>query len=99
MNKRNCWEYKQCGREPGGAKVGELGVCPAAEQTVVDGIHGGRNGGRCCWVIAGTFCGGRVQGVYASKLVNCISCDFYRLLSEEESGQRIDSMEILAKLK
>ncbi len=99
MNKKNCWEYKQCGREPGGARVGELGVCPAAEQAAVDGIHGGRNGGRCCWVIAGTFCGGEVQGVYASKLANCISCDFYMMVSEEESGHRLDSMEILAKLK
>ncbi len=99
MNKKNCWEYKQCGREAGGARIGELGVCPAAETAAVDGIHGGRNGGRCCWVVAGTFCGGQVQGVYASKLANCIDCDFYRLVSEEESGRRVDSMEILAKLK
>ena len=28
--KKNCWEYKKCGREVGGAKVKDLGVCPAA---------------------------------------------------------------------
>jgi hypothetical protein len=29
--KLNCWEVKKCGREPGGVKVKELGVCPASE--------------------------------------------------------------------
>jgi len=27
--KLNCWEFKKCGRQPGGPKVAELGVCPA----------------------------------------------------------------------
>jgi hypothetical protein len=25
----NCWEFKKCGMEKGGAKATELGVCPA----------------------------------------------------------------------
>ncbi|MFH1294085.1 MAG: two-CW domain-containing protein [Pseudomonadota bacterium] len=29
MAKTNCWEHKKCGRKVGGAKVQELGVCPA----------------------------------------------------------------------
>ena len=99
MSKKNCWEYKRCGREPGGAKAAELGICPAAVRTEVDGIHGGRNGGRSCWVIAGTFCDGRVQGTYASKLVDCIGCDFYQVVGDEEAGDRVDSLEIMAKLK
>jgi hypothetical protein len=28
--KQNCWEYMKCGREPGGEKVAELGICRAA---------------------------------------------------------------------
>lgn len=24
---KNCWEFKKCGRETGGSKVKELGVC------------------------------------------------------------------------
>jgi len=24
----NCWEFKKCGREPGGEKASELGICP-----------------------------------------------------------------------
>jgi hypothetical protein len=29
MVKENCREYMSCGREPGGARVHEYGVCPA----------------------------------------------------------------------
>jgi hypothetical protein len=96
--KLNCWEYKKCGREEGGKNVAEFGVCPAAKAAVVHGIHGGKNGGRCCWVVAGTFCDGKVQGVYASKLKTCLDCEFYRLVTEDEGKARVDSMEILGKL-
>ncbi len=27
---KNCWDFKSCGREQGGTKAAELGVCPAA---------------------------------------------------------------------
>jgi hypothetical protein len=30
MSKLNCWELKKCGREAGGAKSNEMGICPAA---------------------------------------------------------------------
>ena len=73
----NCWEHKQCGRQPGGPKIVELGVCPAATDARVDGVNHGRNAGRCCWAVAGTLCKGEKQGVFAEKLINCQSCDFY----------------------
>ena len=63
----NCWEFKKCGREAGGAKVKELGVCPAYP-------HDGQD----CARAAGTFCGGKVQGNFAAKLVSCMQCDFYK---------------------
>lgn len=75
--KTNCWEFKKCGREPNGAKVAELGICPAAIEKKVNGIHGGTNGGRSCWAVAGTFCGGKVQGTFSQKMTNCMSCEFY----------------------
>jgi len=25
----NCWEFMKCGREKGGAKATDLGICPA----------------------------------------------------------------------
>lgn len=35
--KLNCWEFKKCGRELGGAHVHDLGVCPATEEKRLDG--------------------------------------------------------------
>ncbi|MBI2304565.1 MAG: hypothetical protein HYU86_07450 [Chloroflexi bacterium] len=31
-----------------------------------------------CWQVAGTFCGGEVQGVFAQKLGNCLKCEVFR---------------------
>jgi len=96
--KKNCWEYKKCGREPGGEKVRELGICPAATEKRLDGIHGGKNAGRCCWVVAGTLCKGEVQGSFAKKFGNCQVCDFYELVKQEEGVKFILSANLLAKL-
>ncbi len=63
----NCWEFKKCGRERGGAKALELGVCPAYP---AHGTH--------CAHIAGTLCGGKIQGSFAMKLTNCMKCEFYQ---------------------
>lgn len=69
----NCWEYKKCGREAGGAKEKELGKCPVYPD------HG-----RDCWFVAGTLCGGKVQGSYAEKLGNCQLCEFYQKVNRGE---------------
>ncbi len=84
MMAMNCWQFKQCGREPGGAKVFELGVCPAAADISVHGINRGKNGGRICWAVTGTLCGGEVQGTYAQKRASCITCSFLLKVQEEE---------------
>lgn len=63
----NCWEFMKCGRTPGGEKVDELGVCPA-----YPGF------GKCCAKVAGTLCGGQIQGPAASKTCNCKNCEFYK---------------------
>jgi len=84
MKKLNCWEFKKCGREPRGARAQELGVCPAAQVMELDNVHGGMNGGRSCWVIAGTYCKGEVQGSFAQKYHNCSQCDFYKAVKAEE---------------
>ncbi len=95
----NCWEYKKCGRETGGSKVAELGICPAAVESRVNGINNGKNGGRSCWAVSGTLCGGTVQGTFASKLSNCLKCEFYQLVGAEEGERHQSAREILAKLK
>ncbi len=42
--------------------------CPAVVQAA----------GRSCWLVAGTLCGGQVQGEFAKKIANCKECDFYK---------------------
>ena len=62
----NCWEFMKCGREEGGLNVYELGVCQAYPDN-----------GKQCAIVAGTLCGGNVQGTYAMKIFDCVKCDFY----------------------
>ncbi len=80
----NCWEYKHCGREPGGMHSDELGICPAAKDRRLDRVHGGKNAGRACWVVAGTLARGNVEGTCAREYDNCAMCDFYKLVKAEE---------------
>ncbi len=82
--KINCWEHKKCGREPGGENVQQFGVCPVAVQQEFDSAHGGKNAGRSCWIVAGSLCGGKIQGTYAEKLSNCWRCDFMNMVKNEE---------------
>jgi len=82
--KINCWEYKKCGREPGGEKADEFGVCPAADDASFCGINSGKCGGRFCWAVAGTFCGGKIQGTFAEKRDSCLTCNFFNRVQAEE---------------
>lgn len=82
--KKNCWEVKACGREAGGRNADRFGTCPAALEGRLDGVHGGKNAGRSCWVVAGTLCAGEVQGTFANKFRACERCDFYKSVQEEE---------------
>lgn len=99
MEKKNCWEVMKCGREPGGKKAKKHGVCPAAVDERLDGVHSGRNCGRACWVIAGTFCEDTVQGTFAKKFGDCTKCEFYRLVMQEEGTCHQSSLVLLKKLK
>jgi len=84
QKKINCWQFQKCGREPGGDKVAEHGVCPAAEGKAFDSFNNGSNAGRCCWLIAGTFCCQQVMGTFAEKLPTCKACEFYQQVQKEE---------------
>jgi len=57
-----CWEYMKCGRDKDATAK-----CPAYP-----------NFGKVCWVVAGTFCEGKVQGTFAQKYEDCRKCDFYQ---------------------
>jgi len=72
---QNCWEFKKCGREPGGSMAERLGVCLTAIAAFANGLNGGTNGGRICWAINGKF---NEEGY------SCMNCDFFHLLEGEE---------------
>lgn len=93
--KLNCWEFKGCGREKGGANVLGLGVCPASTETVLDGVHGGANSGRACWVMEGTLCAASVQGSFLEKFKRCISCDFFHEVEGLEGFDLKNAKELL----
>ncbi|MEJ2313620.1 MAG: hypothetical protein P8Y85_02330 [Nitrospirota bacterium] len=97
--KENCWEFKRCGRQKGGDKCDLLGVCPATTDDRLDGVHEGVNAGRACWLVAGTMCGGEVQGTFAKKMKNCMKCDFYLKVKKEERGNFQMSATLLIKLE
>jgi len=98
MSSKNCWEHKNCGRQAGGPKVAELGICPVTTSNRVNGANHGHNGGRACWVIAGSLCGGKVQGSFATKMANCMACDFYVAVKAEEGSTYINSTTLLKML-
>jgi Nickel responsive protein SCO4226-like len=85
----NCWENLLCGRELGGDRATELGVCPAAVDSPYDGRNRGQFAGRCCWKVVGTFCEGRAQTDHAEKMRDCAMCDFFQRVRKEE-GTRFE---------
>jgi hypothetical protein len=97
-NKINCWEFKRCGREPGGKNVEKYGPCPAATEERLDGFRGGKNAGRACWAVAGTMCGGAPTGIYALKVRDCMECDFHHHIIKEQE-QYESAAELLDKIK
>jgi PAS domain S-box-containing protein len=94
----NCWEFMECGREPGGSNVDEKGVCLAATESRCNSVNNGTNGGRICWIVSGTLCGGTVQGIFAQKLHSCMECSFYQLVREEEGSEFQIGSEILPQI-
>ncbi len=87
MEKKNCWEFMKCGREPGGRKADKLGVCPAAASNELEGVNFGKYCGRICWAVAGTYCDGVVGGTFAQKLMSCINCKFFKSVNNEEGRE------------
>lgn len=87
MKQQNCWDVNRCGRQAGGEKAATLGVCPAALPGKFDGINQGERGGRFCWAIVGTFCGGNIKGTFAEKIMNCLDCGFLQSVREEEQSR------------
>ena len=53
--------------------------CPVERQLLCPAFT--LSAGRACWLIAGTLCGGTMQGGNAKRLGRCHLCDFYSQVS------------------
>lgn len=95
--RRNCWEERNCGREPGGENAAALGVCPAATESRLDGCNHGFNGGRACWAVPNTDCAKTFD--MGEKFAQCLDCAFFRRVDEEEGRAFLVMRELLKKLK
>jgi hypothetical protein len=83
MEKLNCWQFKNCGRERGGLFAEQLGECPVATALKYDGQNGGQGAGRVCWLVGKGCSAGRSTRNCQDH--GCHTCDFYRrVLFEEE---------------
>jgi len=87
----------RCGKEPTEEDFffSEEGTCPAATAFYLDGVNDGRNAGRACWAVAGTLCGGDVQGEYAEKIKSCMECEFYIQVRTEERDRFTTGSELM----
>lgn len=84
MSKLNCWEFMKCGKEIGTDKNGKQDVCPIASEKSADGLNGGVNGGRICWVIADLCCEKSIQCSDKKRKDPCFSCEFrFKVMMEE----------------
>ncbi len=84
MSKLNCWEYMECGRGPGGFGTHEAGVCNIAKEIAANGLNGGVNGGRLCWLIAEKCSSEEVKCSNYHNKNSCFSCKFRYKVSAEE---------------
>nr|MBN2277067.1 hypothetical protein [candidate division Zixibacteria bacterium] len=90
--KLNCWEFRNCGLEPGGVLTGIYGTCKVAQVMKLDGINGGRGAGRACWMVnhSGSH---EDHPICRNSRQSCYLCEFY-LRVENEENHKIDERTI-----
>lgn len=96
---RNCWDFMKCGYGPGGSKARRTGICKAALENRLDGIHGGHHGGRTCWIVQDTNCANDGNENFAQKYVSCLECDFYNQVKRQEGAAFVDTDFLLRLLR
>jgi hypothetical protein len=70
---KKCREYKKCGNE----------------DCIVFKKYHNSSLVPHCWYVAGTMCGGRVQGEYAQKIGNCRNCDYFLYIRDITSLKKV----------
>lgn len=98
-DKMNCWEFMKCGREPEGVNSYKQGICPAAARSELNGVHGGFNAGRACWVVAGTATGKPAVCSRSNDGKSCYACAFFKLVKLEEEGTELGFSATLLGMK
>jgi hypothetical protein len=96
--KVNCWEFQTCDKHAAGEQGNHIVVCPVFKETKLNGIHGGENGGRACWIVPGTLCGGRIKRSLIPKFMACNLCDFKKAVLKEERSDCVVSDKFLNML-
>ena len=87
-----------CGKESGGNKKDDQGVCPAAKPNSYNGANNGKYAGRFCWAVMSTQCNGKIQGAYAKKFLDCVNCDFFKKVQDEEGNEFILSPKVYKEI-
>lgn len=85
LRRLNCWEYRMCGREPGGLMIEVLGPCPVPVALKLDGVNAGQAAGRACWLVAGSTCAPHRSDGQSGY--GCHRCEFYHRVIHEEEGR------------
>jgi hypothetical protein len=93
---KHCWEFKKCGREPGGTNAARLGVCPASAEAQAEAANAGKNGCRACWSIAGKFSREMVHGSPGSKHGDCLQCGFFKMNENNDELYEVIVREVIS---
>jgi hypothetical protein len=71
--KLNCWDLKKCCKETDNSN----NIFQVKKELNADGLNGGINGGRVCWIIMESHCKQKAQNA-------CFQCEFhYKVMAEE----------------
>ena len=89
MKKLNCWEYNNCGREPGGRNVEKHGACPTTTDRLYTGTNGGTKAGRACWIVSGSFSTGKKHCLLAQGNNCCTRCDIFKTVKKEREKEAL----------
>jgi len=81
--KINCWEFNNCGMEPGGIFAEIYGACPVPQMMKYDGVNGGRGAGRTCWMVMNSGTNSELP-VCRNNRLTCHHCTFFQRVQSEE---------------
>jgi hypothetical protein len=74
----------KCGKGPSDNGNGKSDICPIAFENSANGLNGGTNAGRICWIIANNGCKGKVKCSDLHRENSCFQCEFrYKVIMEE----------------